>query len=79
MSDSESDGGDSLPDADIRLFETGDIADATIVCGGRTWNVHKIILGSRCKWFKTAFYNENFTVSDAFTTLQVLSNLTVGG
>lgn len=47
---------DSVTNADVQLFESGNLADATIVCGDRTWKVHKVILGSRCKWFKSAFY-----------------------
>lgn len=52
----------SLAIADVRLFETGNFADATIVCGDRTWRVHRIILGSRCKWFERAFFG-NLAVS----------------
>lgn len=44
--------------ADIRLFESGIFADATVVCGDRTWKVHKVIVGSRCKWFRGAFYGK---------------------
>lgn len=55
---SNSGGNGSLANADIRLFESGNLADATIVCGDRTWKVHKIILSSRCKWFKAAFYGQ---------------------
>ncbi|KAK7702611.1 Kelch-like protein 5 [Diaporthe eres] len=46
----------SLANSDIRLLESGDLADATIVCGDRTWKVHKLILSSRNKWFKAAFH-----------------------
>lgn len=52
----------SLANVDIRLFETGNLADATIVCADRTWKVHKVIVSSRCKWFETAFYGK-FAVS----------------
>lgn len=52
----------SLANADIHLFETGNLADAIILCGGRFWNVHKVILASRCTWFHTAFYGR-FAVS----------------
>lgn len=69
----------SIADADIRLLETGNLADATIVCGDRTWNVHRVILTPRCQWFKTAFLNNNFEVSKVFISLGVLSNLTAGG
>lgn len=54
MSDPDGDG--TLFNADLSLFETGNFADATIVCGDRTWKVHKAILSSRCKWFKAAFF-----------------------
>lgn len=55
-------GNDSIANADICLLETGNFADATIVCADRIWNVHKIILGSRCKWFERAFFG-NVAVS----------------
>lgn len=63
-------GDGNLSEADTRLFESGNFADATIVCGGRTWQVHKVILSSRCKWFKAAFYG-NMKVSVALVTLRV--------
>lgn len=72
MSNTNGDG--NLVDADIRLFETGDLADATIVCGDRTWNVHKTILGSRCKWFKAAFYG-NLAVSTLHSAIESLRSL----
>lgn len=53
-----------LANADSRLFETGSFADATIVCGERTWKVHKALLSSRCKWFERAFFG-NLAVSSA--------------
>lgn len=59
---SQPQGNDKIRHADIRLFDTGDLADATIVCGDRTWKVHKVIVSSRCKWFKAAFYG-NMAVS----------------
>ncbi|KAG6358522.1 hypothetical protein INS49_014406 [Diaporthe citri] len=50
-------GGDGiLANADVRLFETGNFADATIVCGDRAWKVHKALLSSRCKLFEHAFF-----------------------
>jgi hypothetical protein len=61
----EADGDGGLFKADTSLFESGYFADATIVCGDRTWKVHKLILGSRCKWFKAAFFG-NMAVSAAF-------------
>ncbi|KAG8158089.1 hypothetical protein KVR01_011850 [Diaporthe batatas] len=46
-----------LATADIHLFESdGYLSDATITCDDRTWNVHKLILGSRCECFRAAFY-----------------------
>lgn len=55
-----------LANADISLFGTGNFADATIVCGDRTWKVHRAILSSRCKWFKAAFFG-NLEVSFKIT------------
>lgn len=48
---------------DLELIETGLLADATITCGNRTWEVHKIII-YRCEWFKKAL-NGNFEVNSA--------------
>lgn len=64
----------SLANVDIRLFETGNLADATIVCGDRTWKVHKVIVSSRCKWFETAFYGK-FAVSTSPIAPWILRNL----
>jgi hypothetical protein len=47
----------------IEFLESGLLADATITCGDRTWNVHKFII-YRCEWFKKAF-NGNFEVKSA--------------
>lgn len=68
----------SLAAADVRLFETGNFADATIVCGDRTWKVHKTLLSSRCKWFERAFFG-NLAVSlqvvpVAFSVLSVTAS-----
>lgn len=49
-----------------RLLETGNFADAVIICGQKSWNVHKIIICSRCDWFRKAL-DGNFEVRD--TTL----------
>ncbi|KAG8158237.1 hypothetical protein KVR01_011998 [Diaporthe batatas] len=62
--------GGSLDDPDIRLFESGNFADATIVCGDRTWKVHKLILSSRCKWFKAAFYGNMAEAESGTIVLQ---------
>ncbi|ROW07264.1 hypothetical protein VMCG_03766 [Cytospora schulzeri] len=40
--------------SDILLLETGNFADAVIICGGKSWNVHKSIICSRCDWFRKA-------------------------
>lgn len=76
---SEPNGGGGLEGADLegadrRLFETGNLADATVVCGDRTWNVHKVILGSRCRWFKAAFYG-NMAVSILLNAAKLSSDL----
>lgn len=71
---SKSNDNGSLATSDVRLFETGNFADATIVCGDRTWKVHKLILSSRCKWFKAAFHG-NLAVSTFLSVLGVYSNL----
>lgn len=39
---------------DIMLLETANFADAVIICGQKSWNVHKIIICSRCDWFRKA-------------------------
>lgn len=41
-------------DLELKLLETGELSDATITCGDRIWNVHKIIV-FRCEWFRKAF------------------------
>ncbi|KAH8753337.1 hypothetical protein F5883DRAFT_575314 [Diaporthe sp. PMI_573] len=56
MSSHDLEGNGDIANADICIFESGNPADATFVCGDRVWKVHKIILSSRCKWFKAAFY-----------------------
>lgn len=73
---SEPKGDRSLANVDVRLFETGNLADATIVCGDRTWKVHKVIVSSRCRWFETAFYGK-FAVSTLLIALEILSNLSL--
>lgn len=80
---SKRDGGGSLANADVLLLESGNLADATIVCAHRTWNVHKLILSSRSKWFSTAF-NGHLKVSTGLRTLdnlplEKLTSSLVGG
>ncbi|TPX16485.1 uncharacterized protein E0L32_003779 [Thyridium curvatum] len=36
---------------DHELLETGAYADIEVVCGNRTWHVHRAILCMRCPWF----------------------------
>lgn len=36
------------------LFESGVLADVEIVCQGRTWDLHKTILGVHCEFFGSA-------------------------
>ncbi|KAL2277604.1 hypothetical protein FJTKL_15350 [Diaporthe vaccinii] len=48
-----------LPDfreIDIELLRTGNLADGTVKCNGRTWKVHRLLLASRLKFFKAAFF-----------------------
>jgi len=41
------------------LLETGNFADATIICVKKEWKVHKTILCPRSKWFADAFDDKN--------------------
>lgn len=41
---------------DVGLLQSGNFADGSIKCKGRTWNVHRALLASRLKFFKAAFY-----------------------
>ncbi|KAK7745813.1 hypothetical protein SLS53_002530 [Cytospora paraplurivora] len=38
----------------LKLFESGFLSDAQVICKERTWNVHKLILCGRSTWFKKA-------------------------
>ncbi|KUI59500.1 BTB/POZ domain-containing protein 8 [Cytospora mali] len=40
--------------SDLELLHSGLLADAQVVCGNRTWEVHKLILCTRSEWFKKA-------------------------
>ncbi|KAJ2901369.1 hypothetical protein MKZ38_001923 [Zalerion maritima] len=40
---------------DLRLLEEGYLSDVKVSCGNETWDLHKIILCSRCLWFEKAF------------------------
>ncbi|KAJ4415923.1 hypothetical protein N0V82_007044 [Gnomoniopsis sp. IMI 355080] len=46
--------GSSVVQSTLKLLESGDFADATVVCGDRTWKVHRAVLASRSTWFKKA-------------------------
>lgn len=41
---------------DTELLKTGNLADGTIKCKGRTWKVHRVLLASRLAFFKAAFF-----------------------
>ncbi|TPX12620.1 uncharacterized protein E0L32_000797 [Thyridium curvatum] len=41
--------------SDADLFQSGFLADATVKCGDKTFNVHLLILCRRCEWFKKCF------------------------
>lgn len=49
-------GAHAFQENDIQLFKSGNFADGTIKCQGRTWKVHRSLLASRLKFFKSAFY-----------------------
>ncbi|KAK0713555.1 hypothetical protein B0T26DRAFT_753646 [Lasiosphaeria miniovina] len=40
------------------LLESGNFADAEIMCAKHKWKVHKTILCTRCKWFLKAFADQ---------------------
>lgn len=47
------------PDADLRasnmkLLETGNFADAELICGGKTFKIHKSVVCTRSVWFEKA-------------------------
>ncbi|KAL1855276.1 hypothetical protein Daus18300_011182 [Diaporthe australafricana] len=48
---------DKLAKQNLDLLTSGNFADAEIVCQGKTWKVHRLILRSRCAWFEKAFTN----------------------
>lgn len=47
-------GGDFLIFFCDRLLESGELSDAQVRCGKRTWKVHKAILCARSEWFRDA-------------------------
>lgn len=38
-----------------KFYENGRFADATVVCKGREWKVHKLVLASKSEYFLKAF------------------------
>lgn len=57
--------GRDFTDNDIKLLETGNFADGTVSCKGRTWKVHRSLLASRLNFFKAAFYG-SFAVRNSW-------------
>lgn len=51
-----------------KYYKDGTFADATIVCNGRQWKVHKLVLASRSEYFEKAFTGP-FKVSAGFLVL----------
>ncbi|KAK6858262.1 hypothetical protein PG995_005961 [Apiospora arundinis] len=43
--------------ADERLLCTGDLSDVLVRCGDRSWQLHKLILSSRCMYFRAGLEN----------------------
>ncbi|KAK0648059.1 hypothetical protein B0T16DRAFT_444245 [Cercophora newfieldiana] len=43
--------------SDLELLQSGKFADASVICGNKTWPVHKTILCPRSKWFERALSN----------------------
>lgn len=58
----------SFQENDIHLLQTGDFADGVVKCNGRTWNVHRMLLASRLRFFKAAFYGQ-FAVRTSIITI----------
>ncbi|KAI6856838.1 hypothetical protein KC343_g4886 [Hortaea werneckii] len=44
----------SVKEALQKCFETGEYADMTITCSGRTWQVHKVVVCSQVPFFAKA-------------------------
>ncbi|KAK2051228.1 hypothetical protein LY76DRAFT_415453 [Colletotrichum caudatum] len=43
--------------SDHYLIENGLLADCEVVCDGKTWKLHKLILCSRSRYFKDHLLN----------------------
>ncbi|KAM0819970.1 putative BTB/POZ protein [Seiridium cardinale] len=62
--------------ADRKLFESGLFTDVQIICGNKTWNLHRNILASRCIWFEKALsgnFEEATTRTITITTFNAES------
>lgn len=53
------DGKRYFEDNDIRLLQTGKLADSTVKCQGRIWKVHRLLLASRLDFFQAAFFDSS--------------------
>lgn len=40
--------------SDLKLLETGNFADAEIICQGKTFKIHKAVVCTRSVWFDKA-------------------------
>lgn len=40
--------------ADLGLFESGHFSDIVVICGPRSWDLHKNVLYARSVWFEKA-------------------------
>lgn len=40
--------------SDLKLLDTGNLADAKITCGTRTFKIHKSVVCTRSVWFEKA-------------------------
>lgn len=48
--------------ANMEALKSGKYADAKVIANGKTYNVHKVVVCTRSKWFRAAF-DGGFTVS----------------
>lgn len=62
----------SFEQNDIKLLQSGTLADGTVNCQGRTWKVHRALLASRLNFFRAAFCGEFEVCSSSKTTLDTL-------
>ncbi|KAJ0114447.1 hypothetical protein J7T55_010837 [Diaporthe amygdali] len=45
---------DRFMSSDLSLLETGNFSDVELVCGDRSWSLHRSVICKRCKWFEKA-------------------------